>query len=204
MQYFKTFSNLKIFSAAICNLLCCEDSMKWDVLGLNILLGTLHKHKNSHVSRKRDGDVEWCPQAYSRKDVFSSFSLHLGLFPSAKKHGPPSTHRFNRSLLSWDWNTCLSAGSGMVNKPRFSLCRAETSAEWSGKTIITEAGPVRQGKHFQNTFSVEVCVCLRTPVRAGPVLFSPSFWVMMLGFSRRNVAPLCPLSKGRILTSFPF
>ena len=42
----KTFSSLKIFSTetvAICNLSCCEDSVKCNILGLDILLGKLHE-----------------------------------------------------------------------------------------------------------------------------------------------------------------
>lgn len=72
----KTFSSLKIFSTetvAICNLSCCEDSVKCNILGLDILLGKLHQHRNACISRKRDGILELWRQAYSEDDFFFFF-----------------------------------------------------------------------------------------------------------------------------------
>lgn len=74
MQHLSHF-NLKTFSAKIgatFNLSCCEDSTKYDILGLNILLGKVRQYGNSRISKKRREGVESerCVQAYSRKESF--------------------------------------------------------------------------------------------------------------------------------------
>lgn len=54
----KTFSSLKIFSAetvAICSWSCCEGSVKCNILGLDIFLGKLYKHRIPISPKKEMG-----------------------------------------------------------------------------------------------------------------------------------------------------
>ena len=131
----KTFSNLKIFSTetvVTCNSSCREGSIKCNILGLDIFLGKLHKQRNSPISPKRGPILELRRQAYSRKDLFSFslFSFFVWYCSKLLKNmGPPSIHTLKGLFLSWDENNCLITGSGMFNKPHYSLLGAETSAE---------------------------------------------------------------------------
>lgn len=201
----ETFSNLKIFSTqtvAICNLSCCEDSVKWNVLGLGILLGALHKHRNSHLSRKSDWVVELRRQAYSRKDLFSFFSV-WGCSDLWKRTGPPRIHGLNGLLLSWDRNNCLSTGSGMVTKPVPLSFEQRQALNDLGKPLLPKLGLFGKENLFK-IFSLQKYTCASGRQSGRGLCFRPSFCFTMRSFPQRRVAPLSPLFKGRILTSFPF